>query len=92
MKKGRKTATKQCRACIHLCVERDANRHKYYCWACDGRRVSFGDARTSPAWCPLGHVLAGVPYPTFTPGPDPWKAGSTRAVDIVQYTVENFFP
>ncbi len=47
--------------------------HAYY--AFDGGKhfcldtpIRYDDTRTSPPWCPRGHVIPGIPYPTFTPG------------------------
>ncbi len=43
--------------------------------------VSSKQERTSPYWCPLGHVIPGRPYPTFTPGKDP------RSRDLVDAAI-----
>lgn len=69
---GRRRATQHCREC-------DFHFHEiwphtpHYCWYGDPRRIDYGAVRTSPDWCPLGHILPGIPYPTFSPGKDPRK-------------------
>ena len=65
----RKRATRHCRECPNH-VNNTLPRSRHYCWSANCRRISASAVRTSPDWCPRGHALPGVPYPTFTPGKD----------------------
>ena len=66
----RRRATMHCRDCRHYYHDRYP-RAPHWCWCRGVRRISFDQTRTSPDWCPLGHIIPGVPYPTFAPGKDP---------------------
>lgn len=70
MQSGRHRATRHCQECEHH-GHAPWPHSPHYCWAADHQRIAYGDVRTSPEWCPLGHIIPGVPFPTFTPGPDP---------------------
>lgn len=41
--------------------------------------ITKREARTSPKWCPRGHVIPGEAYPTFTPGKDPRGSAAVHA-------------
>ena len=41
--------------------------------------VTYKQARTSPRWCPRGHVIPGRPYPTFSQGKDPREPEAVQA-------------
>ena len=64
---SRPRATEHCAECGHFTFEFGQKA----CIKSGFRFVSRVEARTSPRWCPLGHVIQGRPYPTFTPGKDP---------------------
>ena len=73
----RKRATRHCKECgMHVCSPWPRSPH--FCWQ-NYRKITASAVRTSPDWCPQGHILPGVPYPTFTPGRDPY-AVNTRNV------------
>ncbi len=72
MRKGRRRATAHCRECKHHYHE-PFPHGRHWCWCGTERRIDYGASRTSPDWCPLGHLIPGVPYPTFSPGKDPYK-------------------
>lgn len=64
-------ATHHCRSCRYyfkMCISGRA-----YCIRAGrlGRHIPYDAARTSPLWCPLGHNIDMIPYPTFEAGPDP---------------------
>lgn len=61
---SRPRATEHCQECEHFSALR-------CCVLADFWPISRDESRTSPRWCPLGHVIPGRPYPTFTPGKDP---------------------
>ena len=67
----RKRATYHCKDCRHYYVLGFVHA-AHFCWLAN-MRMSQNDSRTSPPWCPKGHVVPGVPYPTFVPGKDPIK-------------------
>ena len=62
----RHRATQHCLDCkMHYQAPWPRSAH----WCCEiGAKVRYQRVRTSPDWCPKGHRLAGVPYPTFAPG------------------------
>lgn len=69
-------ATKHCHDCLayaRLSSPRSA-RFRHICRAYPGLPMVpmyYDEARTSPRWCPLGHVVFGVPFPIFRAGVDP---------------------
>ena len=67
---SRARATRHCHDCVHHYQVH--HRQPHYCRAAHYRTIPFNPSRTSPDWCPVGHIIPGIPYPTFTPGPDPW--------------------
>lgn len=74
---SRPRATYHCRECRHYYYERGM------CVKGGIFPVTRKQERTSPQWCPLGHVIPGRPYPTFTPGKDPRDPGGvTEALRI----------
>ena len=68
----RRRATMHCQDCRYHSHQGAGRPYPHYCGhALALRKMSYDQARTSPFWCPLGHVLPGIPYPDFTPGKDP---------------------
>ena len=60
-------AVKHCQECpFYVHFGPPSRRHE--CRQTFDIPMTHDAARTSPHWCPLGHVIPGVPYPTFTPG------------------------
>lgn len=69
-RKGRERATRHCLECpYHHQDTRPTAPHE--CERLYGRQIGHNKARTSPDWCPLGHLIPGRAYPVFTPGTDP---------------------
>lgn len=77
---GRNRATMHCRDCRYH-AHQGTPRAPHFCWYMNPRKMSFDQTRTSPDWCPLGHHIPGVSYPTFTPGKDPVMGPGTRIVE-----------
>ncbi len=69
----RRRATQHCHDCKYH-SHQGRPRAPHYCWNGVFLTISHDQARTSPDWCPLGHIIPGVPYPDFTPGKDPVAA------------------
>lgn len=74
---GRSRATRHCQACPFY-LQIGSGRRRHVCTTCSTpfgtipmTPMRYDDARTSPRWCPLGHVVYGVPFPIFKPGKDP---------------------
>ncbi len=67
---GRKRATRHCRDCEYH-VKELYKTAPNKCWKMSGRLIGHDRAKTSPDWCPLGHLIPGRSYPTFTAGSDP---------------------
>ena len=69
-RKGRFRSTRHCRECpYHHQDTHPAAPHE--CGKLYGRQIGHSKARTSPDWCPLGHLIPGRAYPLFVPGEDP---------------------
>ena len=67
----RAKATRHCFECgYHFQVRRG---EPHYCVIDHWKRIPRSPVRTSPDWCVVGHLISGVPYPTFSPGEDPWN-------------------
>ena len=66
---SRRRATLHCGDCQHH-AHQGTPRAAHYCGLARVK-MSHDNSRTSPPWCPLGHVVPGVPYPMFSPGKDP---------------------
>lgn len=84
---SRAKATRHCRECTYHFQARKTEPH--YCRADHWARVPYNPSRTSPEWCPVGHLIPGVPYPTFSPGADPWTSSIARIVEKSPDFVEN---
>ncbi len=67
---GRRRATIHCKDCRYH-SHQGTPRAAHYCWNGVYMKISGSQARTSPDWCPRGHIIPEVPYPTFSPGKDP---------------------
>ena len=65
---SRRRATRHCGECPYH--SHQGKPYPHYCSKVRVR-ISHDHSRTSPPWCPLGHVFPGVPYPMFSPGKDP---------------------
>ena len=68
---ARARATRHCKECgyhVHFHF-----RDPHYCVMSHWARIKSDPVKTSPDWCPVGHLIPGVPYPTFSPGKDPWN-------------------
>lgn len=66
-------ATQHCQACAYY-ARLGSIRRRHVCTSYGNLPMvpmSYDEARTSPRWCPLGHVIYGVPFPAFRPGVDP---------------------
>jgi len=71
---SRHRSTRHCRECAeHL--QKEHWPHTHYCAAARYLRIPYDPSRTSPDWCPKGHMIPGEFYPTFSPGKDPWIKG-----------------
>lgn len=68
---GRPRATRHCRECGYHVHFNHGDPH--YCVPMKYKRIPYNPSRTSPWWCPMGHLIPGAPYPTFMPGQDPWN-------------------
>lgn len=67
---GRERATRHCRECrYHYQGSTPVSPHT--CSKVGGYKIGHIRVRTSPDWCPLGHLMPGRSYPTFSPGEDP---------------------
>ena len=71
----RPRATEHC----HECADFDVISGLKVCLLAGFWPVSRDEARTSPRWCPRGHVIPGRAYPTFTPGLDPRSPDTVAA-------------
>ena len=68
----RPRSTQHCQECKHYHPGMRMCEHSIW-------PITRREARTSPKWCPLGHVIPGKAYPTFTPGKDPRGAAAVAA-------------
>lgn len=67
---GRERATRHCLDCrYHYKENTPVSPHT--CSKAGGFKIGHTRVRTSPDWCPLGHLLPGVAYPIFEHGEDP---------------------
>ncbi len=66
----RARATYHCKECRYH-VKSTYRQSPHLCWKEGRRKITADRAKTSPDWCPLGHLIPGRLYPTFTPGKDP---------------------
>ena len=79
-------ATKHCQDCpFYRRIGSVRRRHVCRAWrGVPTVPMSYDQARTSPRWCPLGHVIVGVPYPIFRAGSaDPVAADPTEWRDVL---------
>jgi len=66
---GRERATRHCLECGHHW--QDPTPTAPHTCRKLSRSIGHSRVRTSPDWCPLGHLIPGKAYPIFEPGTDP---------------------
>jgi|GEM_PF-3838983 len=95
---SRARSTRHCKECPDH-IKGWWPRAPHLCFRAGNKKIKADSAKTSPDWCPRGHLIPGTVYPTFTPGKDPWidgkTEGKTQTVDgsgcgIVEKLVENW--
>ena len=70
---SRPRATYHCRECLFYAQALG------FCQKGGLHPVTYKEERTSPRWCPRGHVIPGKPYPTFSQGKDPREPEAVQA-------------